>query len=560
MPRSCYTAEPRGGALANRLCVYKLLLILKYLRKRRIAWVSLAAVMLCTTMVLVVSSVMGGWLRMFRAQFRSVSGDIIVEGRMAGFPHYDEMLQEIRALPAVKAAAPVIQTYALMNLNNSWREGVQVLGYPPEIQDVNSFRASCFVLGAELRGRLVAEDPAASTPAELAEAPGLLLATEDGRRWRLTPFGLHAARAYLRSSNATADVRVEAARDGQDRLVIRDRDMIDPIRFTSATQVNFQLWPDMAYLPPPNYRGPDPRSWGAMVVGSGLVGIQKNRQGRLERPPGLYSAFVFLTMLPIAPDSSTISLTDKVVSPYWIIDDCRTGVSLLDSRNVYVAFDALQRDLQMDAHDGLPARCHAIQIALRDGADMAATRTAVEDIVRGVVARRQIGDRYPINVKTWDQQYADFIGAVEKERGLLLVLFGIISLVAIFLIFCIFYSIVVEKTRDIGIIKSVGATPAGVAAIFLGYGAGIGIVGSALGLGLAWVIVRNINAIHDLLLARDMGIWNPNVYLFDTIPNTMNPAEAAVILVVAVVAAVIGAIVPALRAANLNPVEALRWE
>ena len=46
--------------------MYKLHLILKYLRKRRIAWVSLMAVCLCTTMVLVVFSVMGGWLRMFR--------------------------------------------------------------------------------------------------------------------------------------------------------------------------------------------------------------------------------------------------------------------------------------------------------------------------------------------------------------------------------------------------------------------------------------------------------------------------------------------------------------
>ena len=61
-------------------------------------------------------------------------------------------------------------------------------------------------------------------------------------------------------------------------------------------------------------------------------------------------------------------------------------------------------------------------------------------------------------------------------------LFGIISLVAVFLIFCIFYMIVVEKTKDIGIIKSVGATAGGVAGIFLGYGLAIGIVGASLGL------------------------------------------------------------------------------
>ena len=57
-----------------------------------------------------------------------------------------------------------------------------------------------------------------------------------------------------------------------------------------------------------------------------------------------------------------------------------------------------------------------------------------------------------------------------------------ISIVAVFLMFCIFYMIVVEKTRDIGIIKSVGATNSGVAGIFLGYGFAIGIVGSGIGL------------------------------------------------------------------------------
>src|SRR5665213_3870338 len=58
--------------------MYKLHLILKYLLKRRIAWVSLLAVALCTTMVLVVISVMGGWLNMFKSSFRGLSGDLVV--------------------------------------------------------------------------------------------------------------------------------------------------------------------------------------------------------------------------------------------------------------------------------------------------------------------------------------------------------------------------------------------------------------------------------------------------------------------------------------------------
>ena len=75
----------------------------------------------------------------------------------------------------------------------------------------------------------------------------------------------------------------------------------------------------------------------------------------------------------------------------------------------------------------------------------------------------------------------------------LTILFGIISIVAIFLIFCIFFMIVVEKTRDIGIIKSVGATSFGVALIFLGYGVTIGLLGGGAGVAAGYLIVHNIN-------------------------------------------------------------------
>lgn len=476
--------------------MYKLTLILKYLRKRRIAWVSLVAVMLCTTMVLVVISVMGGWLRMFKEGFHGVTGDVVVArpGTYAGFPHYEEMIAEIEKLPEVRGAAPVLRSGGLFQAANI-RDLVQVVGLQAEkMHRVNRFRES-----------------------------------------------LHLQ--YERQPQPTTR----------------------PARFDLP-------------LDPEEYRAQVPRSpqdvsrWPGMIVGTYLV-TRKDKDGNIERPGLMYRVPVKLTVMGISDDSDTVDLQNKLERRYWIVDDSRTQIWQVDDKTVYVPFEVLQRDLKMDAFAGEPARTNEIAIGLHPGADLESARKKIEDIVAAVAERHGLpvqragGEASiglfgaPIRVLAWQEVNAKFIGAVEREKVLVTMLFGIISIVAVFLIFCIFFMIVVEKTRDIGIIKSVGATAGGVAQVFLGYGLAIGLTGAILGTAAGWWIVQNINWLHEQM-GRLMGvkIWDPETYAFDTIPSSMNPKEVAVIFTVAVVASVIGALVPAIRAARLNPVEALRWE
>jgi lipoprotein-releasing system permease protein len=167
-----------------------------------------------------------------------------------------------------------------------------------------------------------------------------------------------------------------------------------------------------------------------------------------------------------------------------------------------------------------------------------------------------------VRVETWEVRQRKFIAAVEKEKVLVLILFGVISVVAVFLILCIFYMIVVEKTRDIGILKSLGAGAYGVAAVFIIYGAAIGIVGATAGLAVGTVFVHRINEIQDWLagIHPELRVWRADVYTFDSIPNIVKPTEAAVIFVVAILASALGAVVPAIVAARRQPVEALRYE
>jgi lipoprotein-releasing system permease protein len=314
-----------------------------------------------------------------------------------------------------------------------------------------------------------------------------------------------------------------------------------------------------------------------MICGAGVVEIRKDAEGNITgRGEHLYRYPVKLTVMPISPDFMSVDLKDKVERNYWIVDDSRTQVWQYDSNCIYVPFDALQQDLDMgpkpvtERDTGkevmLPARCTDIQISVKEPfqgrAGLQEAKKQIAAVVEAVL--RENPDPYGLEqpeVKTWRESQSMWLDAVEKEKLLVVFLFSIISIVAIFLIFCIFYMVVAEKTKDIGIIKSVGASGGGVAMIVLGYGMAIGIVGGGLGLLASWLLVKNINEIHTWL-GRQLGVqvWNPEIYLFDKIPNTMDPSEVTFIVTVAVIASVLGALVPALKAGAMNPVEALRWE
>ena len=148
------------------------------------------------------------------------------------------------------------------------------------------------------------------------------------------------------------------------------------------------------------------------------------------------------------------------------------------------------------------------------------------------------------------------------EKFLVLIMFGVISIVAVFLILCIFYMIVQEKTRDVGIIKSIGGSTEGVAAVFLAYGAAIGLVGAILGSFLGTVFVDHINEIQDMLarINPDWRVWSPETYSFDKIPSEWKWVEVLAISGLAIVASIVGAAFPAIRAGRTWPVESLRYE
>src|SRR5207245_2589494 len=100
-------------------------------------------------------------------------------------------------------------------------------------------------------------------------------------------------------------------------------------------------------------------------------------------------------------------------------------------------------------------------------------------------------------VQTWEDKQGALLAAISVERGILNVLLFMIVGVAGFGILAIFSMIVVEKTRDIGILKALGASNRGVMAIFLGYGLLLGVVGAGFGTALGLTITFNLNGIEQ---------------------------------------------------------------
>jgi lipoprotein-releasing system permease protein len=133
--------------------------------------------------------------------------------------------------------------------------------------------------------------------------------------------------------------------------------------------------------------------------------------------------------------------------------------------------------------------------------------------------------------------------------------------VAGFGILAIFSMIVVEKTRDIGVLKALGASTSGVRQIFLGYGLSLGIVGSGVGMIGGLLFVWKINVIEKWLsTVTGRKVFDDTIYYFDSIPTLVDPWTVGWIVGGALFIAVAASIWPAQRASKLRPVQALRFE
>lgn len=164
---------------------------------------------------------------------------------------------------------------------------------------------------------------------------------------------------------------------------------------------------------------------------------------------------------------------------------------------------------------------------------------------------RKFGERY--RVLTWYDLHRDLYSVMKIERWMAYIILCLIIGVASFNLLGSLTMSVIEKTRDIGILKSMGATSKSIVRIFMFEGIFIGVVGSFLGLGLGLLLVYLQARFHLFPL-------DPTVYIIPAIPVEVHPTDVLVVIATAIGLCSLAALYPAKRAASLIPVEAIRWE
>jgi len=234
-----------------------------------------------------------------------------------------------------------------------------------------------------------------------------------------------------------------------------------------------------------------------------------------------------------------------------VVDLFKSEMSEHDSSLVFCNLEYLQEMRGMIDPESDEKSITSIQIKLKNPEDAAMVVSKLEEILSASKFR----------VRTWEDKQGPLLAAVEVESAILNVLLFLIIAVAGFGILAIFFMITLEKTRDIGILKALGASSNGIMSIFLSYGLALGLVGSGVGVVVGLLFVRYINQIEKFItFITGRKVFDQRIYYFPEIATHVEPMMVFWVAFGAMVIAVLASILPARKAARFHPVESLRYE
>ncbi len=246
---------------------------------------------------------------------------------------------------------------------------------------------------------------------------------------------------------------------------------------------------------------------------------------------------------------------EVTVQTFLVVGAFRTGVFEQDEKWIFTPIQAAIGYLNLFDEDLFDDRITGISIRLDDYRFADEVRRNIETDVAPKLLTNEVV------VKTWEDQRRNLLRAVEIEKRIISVMMLLIVLFAGIMIFLILTLMVIEKTRDLGVLRSLGATRRGVITLFLRQGLALTLLGIVVGSIAGVILVQNINEIHDAIkAATGWSLFPPDVYYLSRIPTKMRFTDWSIVLGPALAFGYLGSLIPALWAARRDPVKALHHE
>jgi lipoprotein-releasing system permease protein len=232
------------------------------------------------------------------------------------------------------------------------------------------------------------------------------------------------------------------------------------------------------------------------------------------------------------------------MKPFQVVGIFRHRGGFLDTYFAYVSLPQAQRFFDLEG------RVTGVEIDV-DSFDHANPVAAV--------LREEFS--YPFMVRSWENLFGSFLSALKLEKLGLFIVLGIIILVAAFNIATTLIMVVMEKHKDIAILRAMGATSQSIMKIFVLEGFIVGLFGTLLGTVLGLSLAKNadpiIKGLENMLQVK---IFDQAVYGMDKFPSVVNSGDVVAVMAVAMIISLVATIYPAWRAAKMDPGEALRYE
>jgi lipoprotein-releasing system permease protein len=525
--------------------MYKLLLSWRYLRTRYIALASIISVTLGVGTLIVVNSVMAGFAHEMHVRLHGILADIIFEAHsLDGFPDPRGHMEEIKKVVGddLVGITAAVHVPAMININvrGQWlTKQVNLIGVDEATYaNVSDFKE--YLVHPDNQRQLsflLREDGYSTSEHELPPSGWLYrrLKVQYEREFEAHQRELQHAVTEERNAKLTDNTAGPLA-ESPSTLPVDDSALRTP---HSAIPQD----PFAAHRPAAETFDPVKDQYAGIVLGIAIGSVrQRDAKGEVQ------DYFLCRPGDDVRVTFPTAGQPPKAASEHCtVVDFYESKMSEYDSGFAFVPLSWLQEKRVMG--DAVTT----IQLKLKPGADLVAVRDRLRE--------RFPAEEFPYRIQTWRDMQGPLLAAVQMETTLLNILLFLIIAVAGFGILATFFMIVVEKTRDIGILKALGAPSRGVMSIFLGYGLSLGMVGSGVGVVGGLLFVYYINGIAKLVeLVTGQEVFDPTVYYFQKIPTIIEPQTVVGVAIGAMLIAVAASVLPALRAARLRPVEALRYE